>query len=110
MTTQTAPDMRSRSVCLRRRYSLARWWHGRQRPVTCPLEIPAAELAVAVHRGSHADLDQTYGALGTYVAEREIGVDGPIREHYLVTEFDTDDESSYVTEVCWPVFQTVPSS
>ena len=74
------------------------------------LQIPAAELAVAVHRGSHADLDQTYGALGTYVAEREIGVDGPIREHYLVTEFDADDESSHVTEVCWPVFQTTPSA
>jgi DNA-binding transcriptional MerR regulator/effector-binding domain-containing protein len=74
------------------------------------LEIPAAELAVALHRGSLTDLDQTYGALGTYVAEREIGVDGPIREHYLVTEFDTDDESCYLTEVCWPVFQTAPSS
>jgi DNA-binding transcriptional MerR regulator len=70
------------------------------------LQIPAAELAVAVHRGSLADLDQTYGALGTYVAEHEIGVDGPIREHYLVTEYDTDDESRHVTEVCWPVFQT----
>lgn len=74
------------------------------------LQIAAAELAVAVHCGSHGDLDQTYGALGTYVAEREIGVEGPIREHYLVTEFDTGDESSYVTEVCWPVFQTTPSS
>ena len=40
----------------------------------------------------------------------EIGVDGPIREHYLVTESDTDDESRLVTEVCWPVFQTTPSS
>jgi effector-binding domain-containing protein len=73
-------------------------------------EIPPAELAVAVHRGTLADLDQTYGALGTYVAEREIGVDGPIREHYLVTEFDTDDESRHVTEVGWPIFQTTPSS
>jgi DNA-binding transcriptional MerR regulator len=74
------------------------------------LDIPSAELAVAVHRGLLSDLDQTYGALGAYVAEREIGVDGPIREHYLVTDFDTDDETSYVTEVCWPVFQTAPSS
>lgn len=70
------------------------------------LDIPAAELAVAVHNGSLTNLDQTYGALGSYVAEREIGVDGPIREHYLVTEFDTNDESSHVTEICWPVFQT----
>jgi effector-binding domain-containing protein len=70
------------------------------------LDIPPAELAVAVHRGSLASLDQTYGLLGTYVAEHEIGVDGPIREHYLVTGLDAHDESSYVTEVCWPVFQT----
>jgi effector-binding domain-containing protein len=73
------------------------------------VEIPSAELAIAVHTGSFADLDRTYGALGTYVAEREIGVDGPIREHYLVTAHDTDDESRHVTEVGWPVFQTKPS-
>lgn len=73
------------------------------------LEIPAAELAVAIHKGGFADLDQTYGALGTYVATREIGVDGPIREHYLVSAFDTDDESRHLTEVCWPVFQTTPT-
>lgn len=72
-------------------------------------EIPAAELAVAVHRGAFGDLDRTYSALGTYVAEREIGVEGPIRELYLVTPFDTSDESMHVTEVCWPVFQTAPA-
>jgi effector-binding domain-containing protein len=72
-------------------------------------EIPAAELAVAVHHGAFGDLDRTYSALGTYVAEREIGVDGPIRELYLVTPFDTSDESEYVTEVCWPVFRTAPT-
>ena len=73
------------------------------------LEIPPAELAVAVHRGTFSDLDQTYGALGTYVAEREIGVDGPIREYYLVSAFDTDNQTRHVTEVCWPVFQTTVS-
>ena len=73
-------------------------------------DISAAELAVAVHRGSLMDLDQTYGALGTYVAEREIGVAGPIRELYVVSEFDTGDESGYVTEVCWPVFRTTAAS
>ncbi len=54
-------------------------------------------------------LDQTYSALGTYVAEREIGVDGPIRELYLASPFYTSDESAYVTEVCWPVFRTAPT-
>ena len=70
------------------------------------VEIPPAELAIAVHRGTFADLDRTYAALGTYVAEREIGVEGPIREHYLVSAFDTEDEPRHVTEVGWPVFAT----
>lgn len=71
-----------------------------------PFRIPAAELAVTVHEGSFAELDQAYGALGTYVAERELGVEGPIREHYLVTYTDSEDESEHRTEVCWPVFHT----
>ncbi|OBJ28335.1 MerR family transcriptional regulator [Mycolicibacter heraklionensis] len=70
------------------------------------LEIPAAELAVAVHRGAFGELDRTYAALGTHVAERELGVDGPIREHYLVSGYDTDDETAHRTEVCWPIFRT----
>jgi DNA-binding transcriptional MerR regulator len=73
---------------------------GRARPV----EIPGAELAVTLHSGPFGALDRTYGALGTYVCEREIGVRGPIREHYLVA--DTPDESQHRTEVCWPVFHT----
>ena len=85
-------------------------------PVAAPLagigraamfQIPAAELAVAVYAGTLADVDQTYGALGIYVAEREIGIDGPIREQYLVTPFDTEDESDLVTEVCWPLVRAV---
>jgi DNA-binding transcriptional MerR regulator len=71
--------------------------------------LPAAELAVAVHRGEWADLDRTYGALGTYVAEREIGVDGPIREYYAVTTMSQADETEQRTEVCWPVFHTRPA-
>ncbi len=69
-------------------------------------DVPEAELAVALHRGPFADLDRTYGALGTYVAERELGVEGPIREYYLVSPLDTADESAHRTEVGWPVFQT----
>lgn len=69
-------------------------------------EIPAVEAAVVVHEGAADDIDRTYGALGTAVAERAIGVDGPIREYYLVGFSDTDDESRHRTEVCWPVFLT----
>ncbi len=70
------------------------------------VEVPPAELAIAMHEGGFAELDRTYGALGTYVTERELGVDGPIREYYVVSPLDTDDEARYRTEVAWPVFQT----
>jgi DNA-binding transcriptional MerR regulator/effector-binding domain-containing protein len=70
------------------------------------IDVPAAELAVALHAGAFADLDRTYGALGTYVAERELGVEGPIREYYLVAPWDTADEAAHRTEVGWPIFQT----
>jgi DNA-binding transcriptional MerR regulator len=70
-------------------------------------ELPRVELAVMIHEGPFEDLDHAYGALGSLVTEQAIGVEGPIREHYLRGPFDTPDESAYRTEVCWPVFQTV---
>jgi DNA-binding transcriptional MerR regulator len=70
------------------------------------IEVPAAELAVAVHHGPFADLDRTYAAVGTHVAGHELGVDGPIREYYLVTAADNPDETQHRIEVCWPIFHT----
>ena len=66
--------------------------------------VPGVEAAVMLHASSPADSDQTYGALGTVVAERAIGVEGPIREYYLVPF--TEPVSRHRTEICWPVFQT----
>lgn len=66
-------------------------------------EIGGTEAAVAVHDGPAQDVDRTYAALGTAVAERAIGVDGPIREYY------PDGFGVAVphrTEICWPVFLT----
>jgi DNA-binding transcriptional MerR regulator len=67
------------------------------------LLIPGIEAAVMLHSGPAGDIDQTYGALGTVVAERAIGVEGPIREYYL-TPLDQPDD--HRTEICWPVFRT----
>ena len=69
-------------------------------------EIPAVEVAVMTHEGGSADVDRTYGALGTAVAERAIGVEGPIREYYVVGWAHSQDEREHRTEVCWPVFRT----
>jgi DNA-binding transcriptional MerR regulator len=65
-------------------------------------------VAVAVHRGALRELDQTYAALGSFVAERGLGSRArtAIRENYLVSLIDTDNEHGLVTEVCWPVLAT----
>ena len=76
--------------------------HGRVEPRV----IPAAELAIATHDGPHSDIDLTYGALGTYVAQHALGVEGAVRETYLVAEFDTAVATRWRTEIGWPIFRT----
>ena len=71
-----------------------------------PFVVPAAELAVIVHPGSHADADRAYGALAGYVTSHALGVEGPIREYYLVGRHDTQDERAWRTEIGWPIFST----
>jgi DNA-binding transcriptional MerR regulator len=71
-----------------------------------PCVVPPVELAVTTHRGSHADVDRSYGALATYVSEHALGVDGPIREYYIVSRHDTDDEQDWRTDIGWPIFDT----
>jgi effector-binding domain-containing protein len=75
-----------------------------------PLIIPPVELATIVHPGPHAGIDRAYGALGAYVTQHAMGIDGPIREYYLVGPTDTDDVSTWRTEVGWPIFHTRPVS
>lgn len=75
---------------------------GRVRPV----EVPAMELAVAVHSGPHDDIDLTYGELGAWVAEQALAVAGPVHESYLVGPRDTADATAWRTEIGWPVFHT----
>lgn len=76
---------------------------GRVRPTI----IPAAELAVIEHRGSHDDVDLHYSALGEYATSRQISVDAPLREYYDQFSWDTDDPTSWVTRLCWPIFRTL---
>jgi effector-binding domain-containing protein len=44
-----------------------------------PIVVPGAELAVVSHHGSLADIDVTYGALGSYATRHELSVDAPLR-------------------------------
>jgi len=59
--------------------------------------IPSAELATIIHTGPHAGFDRSYGALGAYVTQHALAVDGPIREYYLIGPGETRDESLWRT-------------
>ena len=67
------------------------------------VEVPGAELAVLVHRGTEDGIDLAYGALGVYVAERGLAGSGPIRETYLIDSSTTEDTTLWRTEVGWPI-------
>jgi DNA-binding transcriptional MerR regulator len=69
------------------------------------LELPAVELAIAVHAGPHDDIDVTYGRLGAWVTAHAMAVDGPIHETYPVGPRDSDDPSRWRTEIGWPIFR-----
>jgi hypothetical protein len=71
------------------------------------LEQPPAPVAVA-HRSVAANPTLAIAERVT-MAGLERGVEGPIREYYLVTPRDTPDESRHRTEVCWPIFRTTPA-
>ena len=83
------------------------------RPVRTPrrsgrievLDLPAADLAVAVHPGTHDDIDVTYGRLGAWVAAHALSVAGPIHETYEVGPRDTGDPGRWRTRIGWPVFR-----
>ena len=70
--------------------------------------IPAIELAVITHVGAHHDIDRAYGSLGSYVAEYALGIDGPVREFYIVGAHDSVEETAWRTEIGWPIFYTGP--
>jgi DNA-binding transcriptional MerR regulator len=70
------------------------------------LLVPEVELAITTHLGSHSDIDRAYGSLGAYVADHALGVEGPLREYYVVGGHDTPDQSQWRTEIGWPIFHT----
>jgi DNA-binding transcriptional MerR regulator len=71
-----------------------------------PLVVPEVELAIITHLGPHHDVDRAYGSLAAYVAAHALGVEGPLREHYVVGRHDTADETQWRTEIGWPIFHT----
>ncbi len=63
--------------------------------------VVGGNFAVTVHDGPDTRIDDTYAALGTYVAERGLGRPGPLRERYLAGVLA--DPHPLVTEVAWAI-------
>ena len=72
-----------------------------------PFVVPATELAIIEHAGSHSNIDIAYGSLATYVSKHALAIDGPLREYYLVGQLETADQAAWRTEIGWPIFQTI---
>jgi effector-binding domain-containing protein len=70
------------------------------------LVVPEVELAVTTHTGAHNDVDLAYGSLAAYVTDHALGVEGPIREYYVIGPHETIDENQWRTEIGWPIFHT----
>jgi DNA-binding transcriptional MerR regulator len=69
--------------------------------------VPEIDLAVTVHTGPHdREVDRAYGSLATYVTDHALGVEGPIREYYIIGPHETSDEDQWRTEIGWPIFHT----
>ena len=83
------------------------------RPVRAPhssglvqvTRLPAAELAVTMHEGSHDDIEVTYGRLGAWVVDHALAVAGPIHETYVVGPRDSEQPADWRTEIGWPIFR-----
>lgn len=63
--------------------------------------VGPAGCEVCTHHGPDARIDETYAALGTYVADHSASADRPVRERYLAGVLD--HPGPLITEIAWPV-------
>lgn len=67
-----------------------------------PMQIPSAELAVAVSEGPDVNVRAVYAALGEHVARNELSIEAPVRERYLN---GLPGNADAVVEIGWPIFR-----
>ena len=70
-------------------------------------ELPAVQVASAVHKGPYDKIGPLYEAMFKWIGERGLRKAGPVREVYLVAPGPggTSDPEEYVTEAQVPVVQ-----
>lgn len=104
MSLQLCPRTQRRPETARHDYNLAT--PGRRERISLRRRLasttPARHSAPPASASTGGVWSST--AVGTHIAEREVGIDGPIREYYLETA--APNPSQHRIEVCWPIFRT----
>lgn len=67
------------------------------------VELPAVTVAVLTHTGGYDTIDDTYRALGAWVADHAEPLELPVREWYVAGPPELDDPAAFRTEIAWPV-------
>ncbi len=67
------------------------------------VELPRVAVAVLVHTGGYDTIDESYRALGAWVADNAEPLAEPVREWYLVGNGEASDPAAFRTEIAWPI-------
>ena len=71
-------------------------------------ELPVLEQAAStIYKGPYEGIGEAYSELMTWIQNNGYTVDGPDREIYLASPYDTKDPSQYVTEIQFPIKKAV---
>lgn len=67
------------------------------------MQTPGGRAVKAVQNGPYENLGDTHSQIDTFLAFRELEVNNPVMEVYVVGPFVTPDADKFVTEVYYPV-------
>ena len=66
-------------------------------------ELMPVKVASAIHNGSYAGLDEALRGVAEWVSANGYAIPAPIFCIYHVSPHETDDETKFVTEICYPI-------
>ena len=65
--------------------------------------LPPVKVASAVYNGSYVGLDEAMRGVAEWVSGNGYSIPAPIFCIYHVSPYETDDETKFVTEICYPL-------
>ncbi|MCY4418780.1 MAG: GyrI-like domain-containing protein [Cytophagales bacterium] len=68
-------------------------------------KIKGGRYLIGIHKGSYDGLKNSHKEIAEYLDRNALKLNGPVIEKYVVSMWDTDDETSYETQIFYPVVQ-----